>query len=225
MQDSTITGDATVGGSVQLANAEVSGTLHVASSQLDLRQARLGALDLQWPATTSLVNNSFHGSSLSIQGGSIQSGSGMIVRGSRVSVTGRDNQTHISVGPDSVTTLNGMTVRGSGDQTTVITREGWVYVNGKKVSGSGPETYAGYRVAIPSAPVIEGPGWTEGSPTADASGIPATKPQEAVLQTVTLGEGTVVRGNITFGSGQGQVKVLPGAQFTGQVVGGKLVKS
>ena len=219
MDNSTITGDATVGRGLQLSHAEIMGTLHISSSQLNLKHARIGALDVQYPDQNG---SHHHSSSLSIHGSTIQGGSGVMIQGSRVTVTGSDNHTNIHVGPDSVTSLNGMTVRGGAGQTTVITREGTVYVNGKKVSGNGPESYAGYRAAHSNAPIIHGPGWTEGKMDSKSKTV-STQPEETILQTVTLGDGTVIQGDITFESGKGKVEVMPGAEFSGNVIGGKVV--
>ncbi len=135
----------------------------------------------------------------------------------------------VSVGASSLSSINGYTVKGAMNQTTLITPEQAIYVNGVKVSGEGSRFYADYRAAHVEAPVVEGPGWArELSMVAPASSKPKAqkldKTPKTVVNVLELTNNSVVSGLVQFESGYGKIVVHKGSQFNGRVQNGIIEK-
>lgn len=145
---------------------------------------------------------------------------------SGIQITG-GNYANVNVGPSSLSSINGYTVKGAMNQTTVITPEQSIYVNGGKVSGDGPKTYGEYRAAHPEAPSVHGPGWTSDSPV---SAKPVAKGKvdktpKTVINVLELANGSTVTGQVQFDSGYGKILVRKGSEFKGNVVNGFVEKA
>lgn len=140
------------------------------------------------------------------------------------------NSANVNVGPGSLSSINGYTVKGAMSQTTVITPEQDIYVNGAKVSGEGPANYAEYRTRHPEAPSVRGPGWATDSPVAgkavakSASKAKADMASKTVVNVLELANGSVVSGQVQFDSGYGKIMVRQGSEFKGNVVNGYVEK-
>lgn len=138
-----------------------------------------------------------------------------------------DNQSVVHVGPSSLSSVNGYTIQGAMNQTTVMTPEQDIYVNGKKVSGSGAASYGQYRAQHPEAPFVQGPGWEarlseKGAAPADKKKNDTT-PKEAV-NVLELINQSVVDGTVRFEGDYGKILVHPGSRFSGTVVNGRVEK-
>ncbi|WP_303674151.1 hypothetical protein [Vampirovibrio chlorellavorus] len=148
-------------------------------------------------------------------------GSGIIIGG--------NNSSTVRVGPTGLSAINGFTVKGAMSQTTVITPEQTIYVNGRKVSGEGPVSYQAYQATNPEAPTVYGPGW---DPSVLSSSAPKTAAlsskkkaeNKPVVNVLELRNGSTVSGQVQFDSGYGKIVVYPGSQFLGKVVNGFVEK-
>lgn len=139
-------------------------------------------------------------------------------------VTKRSHQTVVQVGPNSLSSVNGYTVKGTVNQTTLITPEEAIYVNAQKVSGPGPKTYADYLSAHPTAPQILGPGWPSETPRSSKSQENKYTKKEAELpvNTLELLNHSKIGAAVVFESGYGKILVHPGSEFTGKVTNGRV---
>jgi len=183
LTEAAVDGDATVGADADLNHAGIRGTLTIASPYLALHESTIGNIHVE-------EGNG----SINVMG-----------NGSSVIVNNNHNQSVIHVGDNATSSINGFTVRSGNGQTTVITPDNTIYVNGSKVSGNGPASYSDYQ----GAPWVEGPGW------AASTSSSSTAPQ----QVVELMAGSTVT-NITFDSGHGKVLLHSGAKILGSVQGG-----
>lgn len=106
-------------------------------------------------------------------------------------------------------------------QTTVVTPEGYQYVNGDLKHGEdAPENFAEYRLGkLFGPPKFAAPGWKDEGSGQGASENDAEPKAKIPTQTVTLDGHTHVRGNITFETGYGKVFVGPDARFDGKIIG------
>lgn len=121
-------------------------------------------------------------------------------------------------------TINGFNVSsyGSVSLTTVTTPEGITYLNGRKSSGEGPMTYAGYRRQHPEdAITIQAPGWVEQPADLPVEGgdLPPTL---EVLDLTQFANTTI--GEIIFQSGQGKVLVPAGFDLKPEQVQGGIIE-
>lgn len=144
-------------------------------------------------------------------------------------VIGGNNSATVRVGPSGLSAINGFTIKGAMSQTTVITPEQSIYVNGRKVSGEGPTTYQAYQAGNPEAPTVYGPGWDQSGlsssnrkPTSGSSKKKAEN--KPVVNVLELRNGSTVSGQVQFDSGYGKIVVYPGSQFLGKVVNGFVEK-
>lgn len=143
---------------------------------------------------------------------------------------------HISVGSSGVSSVNGYTVQGSAQQTTVITPDQCIYVNGRLVSGQGPATYGDYTGSHPGALQVQGPGWSQAMNSVTTITATASTTQNAAAQTgdsstnasvvnvLELVNNSTVNGNVVFESGFGEIRVEKGSQFNGKVENGHVVR-
>lgn len=142
-------------------------------------------------------------------------------------VIGGNNMATVRIGPSGLSAINGFTIKGAMSQTTVITPEQSIYVNGQKVSGQGPNAYSDYQSQNPEAPTVYGPGWDSGAVASSPKSRGKKKtasPQQPVVNVLELKNGSTVTGQVQFDSGYGKVVVYPGSQFSGKVINGFLEK-
>lgn len=221
LTDAVVQGDAAAGGNVSLDRSRVEGTLSVAVPILTLRDGTLNNVRF---TQGTIVNNS---SSVFIsQGGGVSvNGNGSVV------VSGRSSNPIVSVGPRSVSNVNGYVIRGADNQTTLITPDNTIYINGTRVSGSGPKSYTEYRRQNVYAPTIQGPGWRDAGNVGSTGGT-HTQSITTTSTTTSSGGGQVlelmgnstVTGKVTFEGGNGIIRVHPGTRFAGTVEGGRVEK-
>jgi hypothetical protein len=142
------------------------------------------------------------------------------VYGGSVIVGGGRSGSHVSVGAHSLSSVNGYTIKGAPEQTTVITPEQTIYVNGRRVDGAGPKSYAEYRNGHPEAPEVQGPGWVEGSESGERPLQSRKNEKGPVVNVLELVNNSVVNGPVVFESGFGKIRVEKGSQFNGKVMNG-----
>jgi hypothetical protein len=209
LQDATIQGNAYIGGQVTLNKAVIGNTLSLASHRLVLTGSNVNNIKMYLPQ-----RHSFSNAGPLIASNTVMTGQGIVIGGN---VIGASNGSFVNVGPQSVSSVNGFTIKGSPDQTTIITPENTIYVNGTNVSGNGPKHYEDYKATHPNAPSVSGPGWTSSNQTPMLQ-----ETQDTVQQIVELTENSLIQGKLYFESGRGKVVVHPGSRFTGSVEGGTI---
>lgn len=217
--NSTVKGDAfAVGGVAKLEGSKINGTLSTSGLSLTVSGSTVNNIILKQPVSNIAYNNG-----ISLQNGVITYGNSVsMVAGRNDLIVNRGNgYTTVTLGPGSLSNLNGYTVRSTMEQTTLQTPDGVIYVNGKKVSGQGPNKYDDYRAEHMQAPFINAPGWPDVT-SGSYSNEYKKSTQDSVLQSIELVNNSNVTGTITFGSGKGKVTVHPGSSFSGEVQGGKV---
>lgn len=220
VQDSHVLGSISAGHGVALLQSTVQGNIstgHEADLQGSLVDGSLfqGGHHLRLIASTVGQDVRFQGTQTSGQ-----------TVASYFAATGLQNGVSIvRVGEHSFSRLNGFTVQGAMNQTTVITPQQAIYVNGRKVSGDGPKTYTQYRQAFPMAPQVEGPGWQNNPAETGTVTSREMKPgNEPVVNILELTGNSQVNGRVVFESGYGKVLLHPGSHLVGQVVNGTVEK-
>lgn len=183
LRQAHVDGSVMIGGRANIAASTVGGSLYYGGERLVLHGSRVGGVRFE--------DGGSHGNSSFVASGS-----------SIVSVSG-----------GSVSMVNGYTVRSSNRETTVLTPENYLYINGRLESGSGPETYSGYRQIHAGAPMVQGPGWIPGG------GETGNEP--AAVRTLELVD-TVVEGDVRFEGGGGIVLLRGDSRVAGRVIGGKI---
>ncbi len=147
-------------------------------------------------------------------------GSGIVIGGNNVAT--------VRVGATGLSAINGFTIKGALNQTTVITPEQSIYVNGLKVSGEGPSSYQAYQATNPEAPTVYGPGWDPSAVATSRKPASTTSKKKIenkpVINVLELRNGSTVSGQVQFDSGYGKIVVYPGSQFLGKVVNGFVEK-
>lgn len=210
---SIVNGNVTARRVAAIENSRIGETLSVANSRLVLDGSQVHNIQLARPEIAMVVTG--NQSNVSINHGVISSGGGnLIVNGNRVIVSPGYGQTIAAFGSGSVSNLNGYTVRSLQDKTTVITPDGNVYINGRKVSGDGPELYSDYQARDPGAPRIQGSGWP------DNQALEENSPSSEPVQIVELVRNSIVTGLVRFEGGHGKIIVYKGSRFEGRVEGG-----
>lgn len=205
----TVRGNATAGGEVTLEDSDIQGTLSTASPRVVLKGATVRNLRIAQSGGQAGVG--YNGI---VVNGTLN-GSTVISNHSRVVVGGQRGGAMAAVGPGSTSAINGYTMRASDTQTTVITPGNAIYVNGRKVTGDGPEAYAEYREQTPQAPQITGPGWPESQ-----SGNLSRPGPSGSAPVVELTHRSTITGSVVFEGGHGTVRLHPGSQLNGTVEGG-----
>lgn len=209
--------DSTVNGNVKglnnipkVQNSTITGQLTLNSKTVTVKNSKIGSIQVEKNTSGNRVSFSTVGSGIfigdNIIGSNVISGSG------------------IQLGVGSTCNINGYNIQpNSASQTTLTTPEGYIYVNGDKVYGDGPETYAAYKKQSPKAPSFSSPGWQDegvkkqGNPSPSES----AKAKEPV-HVIFLEGNTIIQGDIKFESGNGKVVVGPNCQIKGKVIGGIL---
>jgi hypothetical protein len=137
------------------------------------------------------------------------------------------NQGHTSlvkIGTSGLSSVNGYTIKGTADQTIIITPDQTIYVNGKKVSGNGPKTYEQYMTEHPGAPTVHGPGWSSDQPDSPQKAEGNKPTDKTPVNILDLMNNSVINGQVIFESGYGKIRVYPGSEFKGKVVNGTIEK-
>ncbi len=218
LSGATIHGNASAGGEVSLRNTRIDQTLSATVPRLVLDSTTVDSIKLGAPST-ALNNGVFISSN---NNSHVITNNSVITSGNGIVINGRSGNNLVTVGPGSLSNVNGYTVKSSATQTTVITPDGSVYVNGSKVSGDGPASYSEYRTQFTQAPNVHGPGWSD-------DGVSTRNPEEMgaamAEQVVELTNNSVVTGNITFEGGRGRVIVHNGSRFEGTVEGGTVQRN
>jgi hypothetical protein len=124
----------------------------------------------------------------------------------------------VSMGSHGTTSMNGYLIKSSPSQTTLITPEQTVYVNGRKTSGAGPDDYDAYRNQYPQAPFVHAPGWVLGQASSSAS---ETDTEGYVLEMMN---GSTVEGSVVFEGAKGKVLLHSGSVLRGDIVNGVVEK-
>lgn len=204
---STIKGDVTAGGKVFLDGSHVEGTLYTTAPNVTLKGSTVQNIQVK-------ASDDFHHTgSIIIQGKVANSTANVHIN------TGFRPTRVVRVGAGSTSVINGYSIKATPTETTLMTPDNTLYVNGVKTHGNGPEQYAGYRAKNPEAPDVEGPGWQS---TAHANTAAGTTENQHPAQVIQLTENSRVFGTIEFESGNGKVIVHPGSQFSGTVKGGSI---
>jgi hypothetical protein len=221
LTDTQVRGSVSAGHGVTLAKCQVRGSLST-GNQAELRDSAvdgslaLGGARLNLDASTVAQDVYFQGTHSPVSQVGISSGGSLIRH--------QDGSSFVRVGPRSLSRMNGYTVQGAAGQTTVITPEQSIYVNGRKVSGDGPKTYDEYRGDEPDAPAVEGPGWSSqsNSPTAaNTSGAARTASnRQPAVNWLELSHNSRINGQVVFESGYGKVLLHPGSRVDGKVING-----
>lgn len=238
LNDSSVEGDVKAGSGADLKNSRIAGTLYLTTDRLRLDGSRVTHIRIgeaysmvaQGGSTGISINSNGNSvnigtgvntgsiignNSIQVQGGGIVSRNGFIGTGNGM------GNAMISVGPSSVSNVNGYTVKGASDRTTVITPQGSIYVNGARVSGLGPKTYREFVAMNPDAPAIRGPGWVSGG-AAPVSSSPGSEVMPE--QVIELVNNSVIAGEVVFEGGNGKILIHPGSEFHGTVRGGVIEK-
>ncbi len=213
LNDVSVENGLSAGNEVQAKNSSINGPLSLGGHYLKLDHSTTGHIRFHNDdALTSF-------------------GDGNVVRGnvhSNISIS-RHGSSYVSVSHSSLSSVNGYTIKSDGGtsaqtaQTTVITPDQVIYVNGLKVSGSGPKTYAQYQSEHPGAPTVHGPGWN-GENTADHQAADAKRDSKTPVNILDVMNNSVVNGQVVFDSGYGKIRVYKGSQFNGKVVNGIVEK-
>jgi hypothetical protein len=200
LHDASVYQRLSAGNEVALENSEVSGLISLGGHLATLDSSK--ATDILFSERTQSL------------------GSGIVIGG--------NNSSTVRVGPTGLSAINGFTVKGAMNQTTVITPEQSIYVNGRKVSGEGPTSYQAYQAGNPEAPTVYGPGWDPSAFSSANKTATANSKKKAenkpVVNVLELRNGSTVSGQVQFDSGYGKIVVYPGSQFSGKVVNGFVEK-
>lgn len=208
LKNSHLRADASVGGAVRLDGSTIDGVLQTGHSPLELDGSTVGSIRIQAGGGGNVW---FSGGGVNV-GNVLGHGNTVISGGS--GIVSRNGVTTMHVDGSGMSSINGFTVKAANGQTTVITPENAIYVNGQKVSGEGPKTYVDYQATRPGAPLVQGKGWPEEVPPGDVSSLPGP--------TIILKNGSRVLGDITFEGLSGKVLLYDQSRITGRVIGGKV---
>jgi len=241
LANSRVLGSISAGHAITLSQSQVQGSLSTGSEAALQDSSVQGSLSqgghhLKLDGSTIGQNVYFQGASVSnVSDNAIfNNGSTIVSSGSVTRLHYQRGGSFVRVGTHSLSRVNGYTVQGAEGQTTVITPQQSIYVNGQKVSGEGPKTYAQFQADNPSAPVVEGPGWPDAASTATSG---QQEQQSAARHKTTTGQAhppvqnwlelsgnSQINGQVVFESGYGQVLLHPGSWLNGQVVNGSIQK-
>ncbi len=212
LQGTHVYGNVSAGRQVNLEHSRVDQTVTTSAGYMLLKGSRIHDIQLYEPDMnqTGVSNTSI-----------ISSYNNVVIGGKhRHGTVIRQNKggSVISVGSGSTSTVNGYTVRSTASDTTVITPDNTIYVNGTQVSGKGPKTYTAYRQQHLTAPAIHGPGWQESDAPSLSSSDQTTPGMTQVIELIDRSE----VGNIRFMGGHGKVIVDADSTVTGTITGGTL---
>lgn len=227
LTESSVENGLSAGNEVLAQNSTINGELSLGGHYLRLDHATTG--DIRFNDDNQLTSQNDQNDGNVVRG----SVNGTVRTSVKSNVTiSRHGSSYVSVGHSGLSSVNGYTIKSSTDtadqtgQTTVITPDQVIYVNGAKVSGNGPKTYAQYQSEHPGAPTVNGPGWRDAdtqkaSASTDKNAKNAAKTPVNVLDVMN---NSVINGQVVFESGYGKVRVYKGSQFNGKVVNGVVEK-
>lgn len=209
LQDVQVESDIHAGNQIQAGNSTIKGVLALGGhyARLDHSTAR----EVRFVENGSGFQNSGNHINTIIGNGGSMHGSTIISRGGTSSV---------HVGPGSLSSVNGYTIKGAVNQTTLITPDQAIYVNGRKVSGEGPSHYGQYLTQHPGAPMVQGPGWSMELASGKADDKVHKQDSKIPVNILELTNNSAIQGQIVFESGYGKVIVHEGSTFNGKVVNG-----
>ncbi len=195
LEQVTATHNITAGRSLTLRDSHVSGKITLGGPSATLDHSTVGAVRF-----TGL------GGFQSIGTNNIQ----INANGSRASV--------VSMGSNGMSSINGYLIKSSLSQTTLITPEQTVYVNGRKTSGAGPDDYEAYRLKTPGAPFLHAPGWTLQQASSSAS------ERDSIEYVLEMMNGSTVEGPVVFEGAKGKVLLHGASLLRGEVINGTVEK-
>jgi hypothetical protein len=216
IRDSLVDRNAVAGREIKLSNAIIKGELSQGGHYMKLDHSQTGTIRFSGQEHGMIASNGGVVTNSGIVTNSVIGNGSVVSNGGNVVSNGGSM---VSVGSHSMSSVNGYMVSSTANQTTVVTPGQSVYVNGRKVSGDGPEHYADYRLAAPGAPTVRGPGWSEAVAEKHA-GIKKAEKNKTVINVLELSNNSTVQGDVVFESGYGQVKIQPGSVLQGKVVNG-----
>jgi hypothetical protein len=195
----------TVASTVSLKDSDISGAVHAGGATVRLSNTQLETLTIH--GATGSRTSLFQSASFA-QGSS-------------------NSSSKVVVGSRSSSLVNGFQVRSTQTSTTVITPEGYVYQNGKRLGEQGALSYGAYRSSVSSAPLVQGPGWSlvmnelAASTTAEKT---ATEPTPVARsgQSVYLDNKSSISKTIEFESPGGVVYLSGNSFFEGELINGRL---
>ncbi|MBY0405060.1 MAG: hypothetical protein K2X66_14260 [Cyanobacteria bacterium] len=204
----------TVHGKVILISAIIKGSLTLASKHFKVNNSTINGITLKVPAEQK--NNV----TLSCGGNVTISYGNSIVVGPNAVIGGQNMGNVIKLLPGARIWENGFNVSATQTETSLITPDGTIYVNGDKVNGPGANTYAEFKKNNPKAPPLQGPGWKDEGVKHPKPDTPPVEVAKAPDQILELESQAIITGDIVFESGNGKLILHPGATFTGKVEGG-----
>lgn len=210
LQDTHVEQGIQAGNQFLASNSTVQGTISLGGRYAKLDHSTVGEVRF-------LENNNLYAGS----GNHIHINSGNLFNGN---VTmNRNGASYVHVGIGSLSSVNGYTIKGAPQQTTLITPEQTIYVNGSKVSGDGPKHYSDYMANHPGAPNVQGPGWTD-APVDSHTEKADKKDSKTPVNVLEITNQSTINGQVVFESGYGKIIVHPGSQFNGKVINGTVEK-
>lgn len=209
LQDVTVETGLQAGNQVHAGNSTIHGSLSLGGHYAKLDHST--AAEVRFIENGSVFNGTGNHITSMVSTGNLVNGNVTISRG---------GSSYVHVGPGSLSSVNGYAIKGAANQTTIITPEQAIYVNGRKVSGDGPVQYEQYRAQHPGAPVVQGPGWAAGQTTDLADAKTGKSDSKVPVNVLELTNNSVIHGPVVFESGYGKVVVYPGSTFNGKVVNG-----
>jgi hypothetical protein len=224
IRDSLVDRNAVAGREIKLNNAIIKGELSQGGHYMKLDHSQTGTIRFSGQEHGMIASNGGVVTNSGIVSNSVIGNGSVVSNGSNVVLNGGSSRVShgssmVSVGSHSMSSVNGYMVSSTANQTTVVTPGQSVYVNGRKVSGDGPEYYADYRSAAPGAPTVHGPGWSE-AVAAKHADIKKAEKNKTVVNVLELSNNSTVQGDVVFESGYGQVKIQLGSVLQGKVVNG-----
>ncbi|MBK8189243.1 MAG: hypothetical protein IPK79_02210 [Vampirovibrionales bacterium] len=220
LRQSAVQGDVTAGDYIDANDSRITGVLRIGgTTPTRLENSEVGDIRVSVPFDRSDITT----------GGGVFIGSGVVVS-SNATVQAGNGQTTIHISEGGLSSVNGYTVKGASGKTTVLTPDGAVYINGKRIGAEGPATYDQYRARTQKAPLVQGPGWPTPTGAGGDSQVKShgkasgSGEKNAPEQRIELLSGTRVSGVIVFEGGNGVVVVYPGAKLAQSPEGARVIR-
>ncbi len=212
LEDSQVFRNALSGGDVRLLNSMIHGELGTGGKHIQLENSTVQEIRAYGDGHTSssVISN------VGILSQSVIGNNSSIIQNQH------GHRAMVSMGNQGLSSINGYTVKSQNNQTTVMTPEGAIFVNGQKVSGNGPDDYTEYQALHTDAPNVQGPGW--GASAAHSSAHSSRATLDTILDTITveLSGNSSVLGDIRFERIPGKVILHPGSKVQGNIYGGSV---